>query len=294
MLFFPVGQDSINSTSLSCILSIMGCVASRIEKDERVQICKERKKIMKQLVGARGELADALLAYLKALKNTGVTLRQFTESESLELENTPYGLALPPSPPQPLPPSPPPPPSFSPDLRKYNESDRREEVHQKERREIEEDDSSIPSPPPILSSLNVFNSFGPSSLRGHKSEVTELVEDEKWAETKTEFEEEDQKEEPNVNIVASPVSDKPQPAEWTDDNSSTMSWYAKDTSDMAMVVCRNKKTLEGIMRELDDHFLKASACGKGIAVLVDINGGDTFLSQGLNENNGKYYLYSTI
>ena len=100
----------------------MGCVASRIDKEERVRICKERKMLMKQLVGFRGEFADAQLAYLRSLKNTGVTLRQFTESESLELENTTFGIALPPSPPPPLPPSPPPPPNFSPDSRKFEDS----------------------------------------------------------------------------------------------------------------------------------------------------------------------------
>ncbi|KAM2799690.1 hypothetical protein COP1_004500 [Malus domestica] len=94
----------------------MGCVASRIDKEERVRVCKERKKLMKQLVRFRGEFAEAQLAYLRSLRNTGSTLRQFTESETLELDNTaPYGLESPASPSSPLPPSPPPPPPLSPD-----------------------------------------------------------------------------------------------------------------------------------------------------------------------------------
>lgn len=270
----------------------MGCVASTIDKDERVQICKERKKLMKQLVGFRGEFADALLAYLRALKNTGVTLRQFTESESLEsldLENTTYGLALPPSPPLPLPPSPPPPPPFSPDLRKFDENNQKEEVPRVESIEIEEGDNYTLSPPPIESLWDSWDTFTRSSHHHHhkKSEVVELVEDDKWAETKTEFEEEDQKEEHIVKFAVNPLPEKPQPVELVDDNSSTMSGYTKDTADMPTVVLRGKKTLEGIMKELDDYFLKASAGGKEIAVLVDINGGHTFHSQGFNENNRK-------
>lgn len=249
---------------------------------------------MKQLVGFRGEFADALLAYLRALKNTGVTLRQFTESESLELENTSYALTLPPSPPPPLPPSPPPPPY----LRKNKENNWKEKVLQKESIEIEEGDSSTPSsPPPVTTqgSCSYWDPFGSSSQQHHlkKSEVVELVGDEKWAETKTEFDEEDQKEEADLKINMNPLLDKPQPVELVDDNSSTMSCCSKDTADIAMVV-RSKKTLEGIVGELDDYFLKASAAGKEIAVVVDINGTDNFLSQGFKENDSKFYLLSTI
>ncbi|KAL0011806.1 hypothetical protein SO802_006914 [Lithocarpus litseifolius] len=254
----------------------MGCVASRIEKDERVQNCRERKKLMKQLVGFRGDFVDAQLGYLRALKNTGVTLRQFTESETLELENTPFGLQLPPSPPPPLPP---PPPPFSPDLRNFDENNRKEEVPQKESTEIEEYDRCTPS---SLSSWENLDTFRCLSPHHHYKNSELVVEDEKWAETKTEFEEEDQKEEAVAKIFVNPLPEKPQPVEVVDDNSSTMSWY-KETDD----AWRSKKTLEGIMRELDDYFLKASAGGKEIAVFMDISGGDTFLSRGLEENKRK-------
>ena len=240
---------------------------------------------MKQLVGFRGDFVDAQLGYLRALKNTGVTLRQFTESETLELENIPFVLQLPPSPPPPLPP---PPPPFSPDLRKFDENNRKEEVSQKESTEIEEYDRSTPSP---LRSWDILDTFRCSSPHHHykNSELVELVEDEKWAETKTEFEEEDQKEEAVAKIVVNPLPEKPQPVEVVDDNSSTMSWY-KETDD----AWRSKKTLEGIMRELDDYFLKASAGGKEIAVFMDISGGDTFLSWGQEENKSKFSLFSKI
>ncbi|GAV76404.1 DUF632 domain-containing protein/DUF630 domain-containing protein [Cephalotus follicularis] len=264
----------------------MGCAASSIDKEERVQVCKERKRLMKQLVGFRGEFADAQLAYLRALKNTGVTLRQFTESESLELENTTYGLASPPSPPPPLPPSPPPPPPFSPDLRKSNDNETKEITQ--ESMEIEEDGNSTPPPRVQSSSWEYWDPFGhslPSYPR--KGEFVEPVEEENWAETRTEFEEDDREEEAVDNLAASTVPERLQPVELVDDNSSMMSWYTKDTADMGMVVWRKKKTLEGIVKDLDDYFLKASAGGKNIAVLLDISKGDSSLPQNFNENKRK-------
>lgn len=244
---------------------------------------------MKHLVVFRGEFANAQLAYLRALKDTGVTLRQFTESESLELEPTPFRLVLPPSPPPPLPPSPPPPPPFSPDLRKFSNNDK-DEIAQEESIEIDGDDSCTP-PPPLISNSHweFWDPFSTSLPPREKknSTVEELLEEENWAETNTEFEEEDQEEIAAGNNGLDMLPEKPHPIEIVDDNSSMVSCNTKDTADMTMVVWRSKKTLTGIVKELDDYFLKASAGANGIAVLMDINRGDTFLQQNLKENKSK-------
>uniref|UniRef100_A0A2P2P389 DUF632 domain-containing protein n=1 Tax=Rhizophora mucronata TaxID=61149 RepID=A0A2P2P389_RHIMU len=270
----------------------MGCAISRIEKEERVRICKERKRLMKQLVGFRGEFADAQLAYLRALKNTGVTLRQFTESESLELENTSYGLAMPSSTPITLPPlPPPPPPSFSPDLKRSNDS-QKEEVSQEESMTIDENVCSTSSAPPITSSsLYMWNPFETYPQLQEESDMVEpIVEEENWADTRTEFEEEDREEGAVGSGAANSLPEKQlkqQPVELVDDNSSMMSRYTKDTADMAMVEWRRKRTLEVIVQELDDNFLKASAGGSGIAVLMDISKGGTSLLRNFKENKRK-------
>ncbi|XP_057971351.1 protein ALTERED PHOSPHATE STARVATION RESPONSE 1 isoform X2 [Malania oleifera] len=240
---------------------------------------------MKQLVRFRGEFADAQLAYLRALKNTGVTLRQFTESEFLELENSPVNLALPPSPPPSLPPSPPPPPPFSPDLRNF-EHNKKAEAAQEEIIEIDDDKSCTPPPPPAPNtSWDFWDPFG-SPPQQKKSEVVQ-VEEENWAETKTEFEEEDQEEEVCADYVVNSHPEKASAVELVDDNSSMVSWHTKDTADMTMVVWGTRKTLAGIIKELDDYFLKASDGGKEIAVLMDITGGDAFLHRSLKENKRK-------
>ncbi|KAK8518607.1 hypothetical protein V6N13_018111 [Hibiscus sabdariffa] len=260
----------------------MGCVASRIDKEGRVQVCKERKKLMKQLVGYRGEFADAQLAYLRALKNTGVTLRQFTESDSLELENTSYALTLPPSPPSTLPPSPPPPPPFSPDSRKAD--DNYKGVPQEESIDFNRDDCSTAS-----SSWNYCGIFESTSPLHHskQSEIIESADEEKLTGRKMEFEGEDQREEFVKNTATSPLPERPQPGEIVEDNSSKVSWYDTDSTDASMVLWKKKKTLEGIVKDLDDFFLEASAGGKAMAVFTDKNIGDNSLPWKLKQNKRK-------
>ncbi|XP_059666060.1 protein ALTERED PHOSPHATE STARVATION RESPONSE 1 [Cornus florida] len=273
----------------------MGCILSKIDVEERMQNCKERKRLMKQLVGLRGEFANAQMAYLRSLKNTGVTLRQLTESESLELETTPFGLALPPSPPPPLPPSPPPPPVFSPDLRKFYD-DQKVAVAQEEIVEIDEDNECTPPPPPIPSSTwDFWDPFcPPSPYFEKKSETVEPDEEENWVEASSEFVDDNQEAEVVINNVVNVIPEKRKTVELVDDNSSMVSWHTKDTTDMAMVVWRSKKTFAGIVKELDDYFLKASAGGRDIAVFMDINLGDTFHFQNSKENKRKRYNSSKV
>lgn len=261
----------------------MGCAASSIDKEERVQICRQRKKLMKQLLGLRKEYADSQLAYLRSLKNTGVTLRQFTESESLEIENPPYDTTLEASPPPSLPPSPPPPPPpYSPDLRNVDDNLKDEVIH-KESIEINEDGSRI-SPTQVLSpSWEYHFHYSSSHGQSSKCEMVTQFDEETWAETKTDFEEDDQEEEVNSNTV----TEKPPPEELIADNLKMMSSYTKDTTHMTMALWR-RKTLDGIIKELDDYFLKAWAAGKDIGILMDIKHGDTFLPQNFKENKSKY------
>ncbi|XP_021904674.1 uncharacterized protein LOC110819697 [Carica papaya] len=244
---------------------------------------------MKQLVGFREEFADAQSEYLRALKNTGVTLRQFTESDSLELENTTYEQALPLSPPPPLPPSPPPPPPFSPDSRKPKDETQKE-IAEEESMEIDRIGGCTPPPPSVpSSSWNYWDPF--ESLLPHpnpqKSETVEQIEEEDWAETQTEFEGEEQEPEVAGVVAVDSPSEKKLPTEFVDDNSSMMSWHTKSTAEVPTIGWRSKKTLEGIVKELDEYFLKASAGEKEIAILMDINGGDTALPQNQKENKRK-------
>lgn len=270
----------------------MGCVASRIDKEERVRMCKERKRLMKQLLRCRKEFADAQIAYLRSLRNTGVTLRQFTEPASLEFEETNSAAGFPPSPPPPLPPSPPPPPTFSPDLRKYEDKSQETESAAEEMIELDEESGHTPPPPIPSSSWEYWDVFGSTSLPCEK--LSDAVE-ENWEDTNTEFIDEEDEEEEEDDEAVFAVDDldmlpqEEKNTEFVDDSSSTMSWHTKDTADMAMVVWRGKKTLTGVIKDIDEYFLKASAVVKDIAVFIDINAGGTFLYQSNNENKSKCF-----
>ncbi|KAK7411720.1 hypothetical protein VNO78_03157 [Psophocarpus tetragonolobus] len=237
----------------------MGCVLSSIDEDGRIRTCKERKRAMKQLVNIRGEFSDSLLAYLKALRNTGATLRQFTESDTIEFETEPAS---------PL--RPPPRPDFLTDKASVPEDEM-----------LENDDSNVPplQLDPSLSSLPLFRYTD-------RKEILEAVEEDNWEETKTEFEDEDAEAEAAV-IAERLRRGKQQLIEPVDENSSAMNLYRKDTTSMAVVVGKSGKTLEGIGKELDEHFLKASGCIKEIAVLIDISGGDTLLRQNSGRSDRK-------
>ncbi|KAH9610907.1 hypothetical protein KSS87_017059 [Heliosperma pusillum] len=256
----------------------MGCVMSRIDNEERVVICKERKRVMKQLLGLRAEFANAILSYLRALKNTGGTLKQFTESELLELDSI-----LPPSPPLPLPPSPPlPPPIDSPDLRKIKG---KEHVRGAEEEiiEVNEEDCCTPPPPPLETSWDICDLLDTSSLQ-HELEgiMVEDGEEDDWAETKSQFEEEEHTIPDNARERNSLNEDVVE-----DDLAMRGGGQTKDTVNTAMVVWRRKKTLPSIVKELDDYFLKASTGAKEIAVLVDLGSRNASLHRDIRETKGK-------
>lgn len=271
-------------------LGQMGCVASRIDKEERVRMGKERKRLMKQLLRYRREFADAQIAYLRSLRNSGVTLRQFTEPESLEFDETNSAAGFPPSPPPPLPPSPPPPPppTFSPDLRQFEDKSGETQSTVAEIIEVDEESGHTPPPPVPSSSWEYWDVFGSASVHCEKrGETVEQGEEENWEETNTEFiEEEAVFGVDDVDMLPPPEQ---QETEFVDDSSSMMSWHTKDTADMAMVVWRGKKSLAGVVKNLDEYFLKASAVVKDIAVFIDINAGGTFLYHSINENKSNCF-----
>lgn len=99
----------------------MGCAQSRIENEESVSRCKERKILMKEAVVARNAFAAGHSGYAVALKNTGAALSDYAHGESEEAPELHQSLepaSQPPRPPPPPPienlPPPPPLPNFSP------------------------------------------------------------------------------------------------------------------------------------------------------------------------------------
>ncbi|XP_010521606.1 PREDICTED: uncharacterized protein LOC104800492 [Tarenaya hassleriana] len=61
----------------------MGASTSRIDEDKALQLCRERKKYVRQALDGRCSLAAAHVSYVQSLKNTGTGLRRFAETELL-------------------------------------------------------------------------------------------------------------------------------------------------------------------------------------------------------------------
>ncbi|XP_058086779.1 nitrate regulatory gene2 protein-like [Magnolia sinica] len=101
----------------------MGCTASKLDNEDTVRRCKERRSLMKQAVYARHHLASAHSDYLRSLRLTGSALSRFAAGEPLSVsDDTPPVVLRPPSStssasayaPPPPPPPPPAPPAFTP------------------------------------------------------------------------------------------------------------------------------------------------------------------------------------
>ncbi|XP_040930981.1 nitrate regulatory gene2 protein isoform X2 [Gossypium hirsutum] len=60
----------------------MGASASKIEEDKALQLCRERKKYVRQALDGRCLLAAAHVAYIETLKSSGTALRKFVELEA--------------------------------------------------------------------------------------------------------------------------------------------------------------------------------------------------------------------
>ncbi|MCD7453499.1 hypothetical protein HAX54_021197, partial [Datura stramonium] len=60
----------------------MGCAQSRIDNEESVSRCKERRNLMKEAVNYRNFFAAAHSAYSIALKNTGAALSDYAQGET--------------------------------------------------------------------------------------------------------------------------------------------------------------------------------------------------------------------
>ncbi|KAJ6971915.1 nitrate regulatory gene2 protein-like [Populus alba x Populus x berolinensis] len=112
----------------------MGCTASKLDNEDTVRRCKERRRLMKEAVYARHHLAAAHADYCRSLRVTGSALSNFAAGESLSVsDQTPVVIIHPPPATSPTPPSnpipprvppspspslhpPPPPPPFSPSI----------------------------------------------------------------------------------------------------------------------------------------------------------------------------------
>ncbi|GAV72401.1 DUF632 domain-containing protein/DUF630 domain-containing protein [Cephalotus follicularis] len=60
----------------------MGISSSKLDEDKALQLCRERKKFIRQALDGRCSLATAHVMYIQSLRNTGTALRKFFELEA--------------------------------------------------------------------------------------------------------------------------------------------------------------------------------------------------------------------
>ncbi|KAL3610615.1 hypothetical protein D5086_001635 [Populus alba] len=86
----------------------MGCNQSKIENEEAVSRCKDRRHFMKEAVSNRNAFAAAHSSYAMSLKNTGAALNDYAQGEIHPLSSSAATAAPPPPPPSSVLPPPPP------------------------------------------------------------------------------------------------------------------------------------------------------------------------------------------
>ncbi|KAG6508419.1 protein ROLLING AND ERECT LEAF 2-like [Zingiber officinale] len=140
----------------------MGCSASRVENEDCVRRCKERRRLMTEIVHSRHHLASAHADYLRSLRLTGSALTCFARGEPLAVSEHAQPVLLRSSapaslpPPSPLPPPtpstlPPPPPPVIPQLRRHQQQNH---------------SSASPFPSPTVAASSA-NHFRIPSVGGH-------------------------------------------------------------------------------------------------------------------------------
>uniref|UniRef100_A0ACD5VPA1 Uncharacterized protein n=1 Tax=Avena sativa TaxID=4498 RepID=A0ACD5VPA1_AVESA len=310
----------------------MGCRHSKVEDEEAVRRCRDRRKLMKQLGRRRVDLADAHITYLQALRNTGVTLRQFVEVESALSQQSSVGIPVAASLPPP-PPPPPPPPAYSvtssvPPLTSSMPSSPLHpplipfspiRIRKREKRdgELDEDDStdydddtdscSTPQPPPPPPGMEwehidpiAMRPLNFPSLLNDKEVVSQVTMDDDWVETSTEFDgDDDESVSGNVDDAVRRVElHQAKSRVLGDENSSMVGWMTKD-SDSSVVDLRSDKSLVGIAKEIDEYFLKAAASGSDVVILLDsasrrLDTSELEVKRGAGKNPKSAKVFSTL
>ncbi|TVU34275.1 hypothetical protein EJB05_16106 [Eragrostis curvula] len=208
-------------------------------------------------------------------------------------------------------PRPPPPPPFSPiTIRKMEKRDdelrpppltfspirltvrkmqrRNDELHGDDSMDGDDSDTDscstpLPPPPPPgiawedLDPFNVRPSDFPSSFADHSdAEVASQVtmDDNNWVETNTELDgDDDESVLGNAVDIVSRVELNPVKSRALGDNKSSMVSHVTKESDSLGVAWRSEASLVGIVKEIDEYFLKAAASGSDVVTLLDSAGG---------------------
>lgn len=293
----------------------MGCINSKPGEDSIVSKFRARKRFMKQAVLNRQAFAVAHVGYLQALRNTGSALRQFAEGESKDMSiTTPRSaqlhLELPPPPPPHLLSTSPPPPRLTMKASKHSISDMADSSSSSHRRErswspgssSSEKASNTPPPPsPQKSAWDIFNPFRPSSPPLNLQESTH-----KGARGRGSSEEKQRSVHRGgsaYNYNAYVEGDEGVPGledEFEGRSNGVLAKWERSNRDFARAVTvgGGERDLLEMVRELDERFLGASACGNAVSKVLETRKSQFFpeLPEGKRTSNSSFSgsLFSSL
>eukprot|EP00250_Pteridium_aquilinum_P007951 c17550_g1_i1 orf=131-2272(-) len=284
----------------------MGCIHSRPGDDDVVRRFQARKRFMKQAVLHRQAFAVAHMAYLQALRNTGSALRQFAEGEAKDMasSSTPRStllqLELPPPPPPHLLSSSPPSKLA---MKASNSAAEIENASPKQRERDWSPGSSAsddgkasdtpPPPSPQKSSWDVFNPFRPSSPPFNFQESQHRRRGRGSSQER-------HRRRHNV-YNGGGYEEGAMPSledEFDGKNNGALAKWERSNRDFATMVRTGggERDLLDMVKELDDRFLKASACGNAVSKVLETRKGH-FLSElpeGKKASNGAGSMFSSL
>lgn len=277
----------------------MGCVASRLEEEEKVvSICRERKQQIKLAVVRRYALADAHYRYCQALYGVSAAIRLFVARHSSP--SSPFMITFPP----PCPPSPPPENVVSNPLflqqtpseptketvncescESSTTSDSSEE-EQEERMEKEEPPScgyfymempqSVPSPHRDFGwdFFNPFTSVRPEIMSGYNRISEEELRVVREQEGIPELEEDGDRLEEESNAVAVEEKGNVKHEESRVEVAKAVGTSASQVEQKGLTVIdtpvRGRELLEAL-QDVEDHFIRAYDSGKDVSRMLEVN-----------------------
>ncbi|XP_031114036.1 nitrate regulatory gene2 protein-like [Ipomoea triloba] len=230
----------------------MGCGQSRLDNEESVSRCKERRNLMKEAVSVRNAFASVHSAYATALKNTGAALNDYALGEAPSAQ--PPLLVNQPS--SELPP-PPPLPNFSPmpPLQRAMTTPELSKPPGKMAGDKETTEAALPPPPPESKGEAWDYFFMVENMAGGSLEEEE--EDDGSVE---ETEEENGGVEELKGVEQTPAKEKHFIM-----HSNTVAPEIRKSG----AAVGNIEDFFKVLGEIDDRFLKASECAQEVSTMLE-------------------------
>ncbi|KAG0451659.1 hypothetical protein HPP92_026112 [Vanilla planifolia] len=285
----------------------MGCGASRLDNEDTVRRCKERRRLMKEAVFSRHHFSAAHSDYLDSLRRTGSALTNFAAGEPLSVsEQTPPVLLHhrpfearaaisslpPPTPSSSIPPPPHPRPQYSPSITNSklphilsdssmpstpSAAPKPAPKRHSNRFNPSVAKSSYAATPSQTSSVWDWDNFYPPSHPAPISSINSGKRRKKLKNRKTKIMQTSITTYLGRNLTMMTMSMKARPGaictmDRYDLDSASVGWNARDESsaadDLRLVV--HHRDLAEIVASLEEYFIKAASAGDSVSDLLEI------------------------